>query len=144
MSAAQDADTLNGTAAFAAGGTGVEAASFTAVEADDDTPPAAACSVAYHVDSAWAGGFTATVTLKNTGPATITGWTLGWTFPGSQRITNGWNATVVQSGAAVTARDSGWNGTLAPGATASFGFQAGYSGSNDAPSGFTLGGAACG
>ncbi|WP_371477363.1 glycoside hydrolase family 9 protein [Kitasatospora sp. NBC_00315] len=144
VSAAQDADTLNGTAAFAAGGTGVEAASFTAVEADDDTPPAAACSVAYHVDSAWAGGFTATVTLKNTGPATITGWTLGWTFPGSQRITNGWNATVVQSGAAVTARDSGWNGTLAPGATASFGFQAGYSGSNDAPSGFTLGGAACG
>ena len=143
LSAAQDPDTANGTAAFAATGPGVEAATFTGVEADDDTPAAAGCAVAYHVDSSWAGGFTATVTLKNTGAAPIAGWTLGWTFPGSQRISNGWNATVVQSGASVTARDAGWNGTLAPGASAGFGFQALYSGANDAPTTFTLGGTPC-
>ena len=144
LAAAQDADTVNGTAAFAATGAGVDGASFTAAEADDDTPASAACSVGYHLDSSWAGGFTATVTLKNTGRSPIAGWTLGWTFPGSQQISNGWNATVVQTGAAVTARDGGWNGTVAPGASASFGFQATYSGSNAAPAQFTVNGALCG
>ncbi|MFC8454655.1 glycoside hydrolase family 9 protein [Kitasatospora sp. NPDC057223] len=143
ISAAQDTDTAAGTAAFAATGAGADGATFSATEADDDTPAAAACSVAYHVDSAWAGGFTATVTLKNTGQSPIPGWTLGWTFPGNQKITSGWNATVVQSGAAVTAKDSGWNGTVAPGATAGFGFQATFTGANTAPAQFTVNGAAC-
>ncbi|GJF27883.1 endoglucanase [Kitasatospora sp. NE20-6] len=144
VSAAQDADTANGTAAFSAGGTGVEAAAFTATEADDDTaPPAGVCNVAYKVDNAWGNGFTATVTVKNTGTAQIAGWTLKWTYPGNQAITNAWNATVTQSGAAVTAKDAGWNGTLAPGGTASFGFQGTYSGSNTLPTQFTVNGAAC-
>ncbi|MEV7181300.1 glycoside hydrolase family 9 protein [Kitasatospora sp. NPDC093679] len=144
VSAAQDADTANGSAVFTAGGTGVEAGAFTATEADDDTaPPAAPCTVAYKVDNAWGTGFTATVTVKNTGTTTVNGWTAGWTYPGDQRITNAWNATVTQTGAAVTAKDAGWNGTLAPGATASFGFQGTYSGSNTPPARFTLNGAAC-
>ncbi|MFC9330047.1 glycoside hydrolase family 9 protein [Kitasatospora sp. NPDC057015] len=143
LAAAQDADTANGTAAFTLTGQGANGASLTATEVDDDTPAAAACSVTYHVDSAWAGGFTATVTLKNTGTAALQGWTLGWAFPGDQRISNAWNATATQSGSAVTARDIGWNGAVAPGGTASFGFQAGFSGSNTAPSQFTLNGAAC-
>ncbi|MEU2628878.1 glycoside hydrolase family 9 protein [Kitasatospora sp. NPDC007106] len=144
VSAAQDADTANGSAVFTAGGTGVEAGAFTATEADDDTaPPTAPCTVAYKVDNAWGTGFTATVTVKNTGTTTVNGWTAGWTYPGDQRITNAWNATVTQTGAAVTAKDAGWNGTLAPGATASFGFQGTYSGSNTLPGQFTLNGAAC-
>ncbi|GAA1192368.1 endoglucanase [Kitasatospora gansuensis] len=144
LSAAQDADTLAGSATFSAGGSGVTAAAFTATEADDDSaPPTASCSVAYKVDNSWGNGFTATVTVKNTGTSTISGWTLGWSFAGDQKVSNAWNATVTQSGSAVTARDSGWNGTLAPGATASFGFQATYSGTNAAPSPFTLNGAVC-
>ncbi|WP_329485137.1 glycoside hydrolase family 9 protein [Kitasatospora sp. NBC_01246] len=144
LTAAQDADALAGGAVFRVGGTGVTAATFTATEADDDTaPPTASCSVAYRVDSSWGNGFTATVTVRNTGTSTISGWTLGWDFTGDQRITTAWNATVSQSGGSVTARDAGWNGTLAPGATAGLGFQAGYSGSNAAPTGFTLNGAAC-
>ncbi|MEV6212072.1 glycoside hydrolase family 9 protein [Kitasatospora sp. NPDC051914] len=144
VAAAQDADTAGGTAAFTAGGTGVEAAAFTATEADDDTaPPTAACTVAYKVENAWGTGFTATVTVKNTGTTQVAGWTLGWTYPGNQKITNAWNATVTQTGAAVTAKDAGWNGTLAPGASAAFGFQGTYSGSNPVPTAFTLNGAAC-
>ncbi|WP_354637748.1 glycoside hydrolase family 9 protein [Kitasatospora camelliae] len=145
VSAAQDGDAANGGAVFTASGTGVRGGSFTATEADDDTaPPAASCSVGYRVDRAWTGGFTATVTVRNTGSSAVSGWTLTWSFPGDQRITNAWNATVAQSGAAVTARDGGWNGTLAPGGSASLGFQATYGGDNPAPTAFRLNGTPCG
>ncbi|MFJ9519854.1 glycoside hydrolase family 9 protein [Kitasatospora sp. NPDC101801] len=143
LTAAQDTDSSNGTAAFALTGPGVTGATLTATEADDDAPASAACSVGYRVDSAWSGGFTATVTLKNTGTTPLQGWSLAWSFPGDQRIGNAWNATVVQSGAAVTAKDVGWNGSVAPGATAQFGFQATFSGSNPAPARFTVNGSVC-
>ncbi|MFK0191541.1 glycoside hydrolase family 6 protein [Kitasatospora sp. NPDC090308] len=107
-------------------------------------PPAgnAACSIAYRANS-WAGGFTADVTVKNTGSAAISGWTLGWTFPGDQKVTSAWNARVTQSGAAVTATDLGYNGTLAAGASTAFGLQATYGSNNTTPTAFTLNGTAC-
>ncbi|MFE9406543.1 glycoside hydrolase family 9 protein [Streptomyces sp. NPDC006530] len=143
VSAAQDADAVSGRATFTVGGPAVRAATFTATEADDDATSGTSCSVTYRIDSAWNDGFTATVTVKNTGASAISGWTLGWSFAGNQRISGAWNATVTQSGTAVTAKDAGWNGTLTPGGSASFGFQAGYSGTNAAPTAFTLNGAAC-
>ncbi|MBV6702497.1 glycoside hydrolase family 9 protein [Kitasatospora aureofaciens] len=144
LSATKDADKAAGGAVFSVGGPGVQAATFSATVADDvPVPPTGSCSVAYKVDSTWSNGFTATVTVTNTGTSTVPGWTLGWSFAGDQRISNAWNATVAQSGSAVTARDSGWNGTLPPGASASFGFQATYSTANPAPARFTLNGAAC-
>ncbi|KAB8145973.1 glycoside hydrolase [Chloroflexia bacterium SDU3-3] len=102
----------------------------------------ASCQVSYVVNQ-WNTGFTANVTIKNTGSSTVSGWTLAWTFPNSQQVTNAWNTTLTQSGASVTAKDAGWNGTIAPGGTSNFGFQANYSGSNATPSNFTLNGAAC-
>ena len=105
-------------------------------------PGGATCRVAYQADS-WSNGFTAAVTVTNTGAAAINGWTLQWTWPGNQRVTNGWNATVSQSGADVSARNAAWNATIAAGQNVSFGFQATYSGSNTAPTRFLLNGAAC-
>lgn len=142
VSAAQDADTSSGTATFTAGGPGVQPAAFTATEADDDTA-AATCAVTYRIDNSWGNGFTATVSVRNTGTSAVSGWTLGWSFTGDQRIGNAWNATVSQSGSTVTARDAGWNATLEPGGSASFGFQATYSGTNAPPARFTLGGSVC-
>jgi endoglucanase len=101
------------------------------------------CSVAYRVDNQWNNGFTATVTVTNRGPGTVSGWTLTFAFAGDQRVSNAWNATATQSGNTVTVRDGGWNGTLPAGGTASFGFQAGYSGTNAAPAAFKLNGTAC-
>ncbi|KOV31541.1 endoglucanase [Streptomyces sp. XY431] len=118
-------------------------AAFAAERRTGPTQPAASCSVSYRVDSAWSGGFTATVTVRNTGTAAVSGWTLGWSFPGDQRISTGWNATVTQSGRTVSARDAGWNAGLAAGASTSLGFQATYSGANPAPARFTLNGADC-
>ncbi|GJF28017.1 hypothetical protein KNE206_07170 [Kitasatospora sp. NE20-6] len=102
----------------------------------------AACSVAYRANS-WTGGFTADVTVKNTGTSAISGWTLTWTYPGDQKVTSAWNAKVTQSGAAVTATDLGYNGSLAPGASTGFGFQGTYGSNNTTPTAFTLNGAAC-
>ena len=102
----------------------------------------ASCAVVYKANS-WTGGFTADVTVKNTGTTAVNGWTLTWTFPGDQKTTSAWNAKVVQSGASVTATDLGYNGALAPGASTGFGFQATYGSANPAPTAFTLNGAAC-
>ena len=101
-----------------------------------------ACQVSY-VKNEWGGGFTANVTVTNTGTAAINGWTLKWSFPGDQKVTNAWNATVSQSGQAVSAANVSYNGAIAPGGNVQFGFQGTWAGSDTSPSSFTLNGSAC-
>lgn len=109
------------------------------------TPPpggGAACAVKYTANS-WNNGFTADVQITNTGSSAINGWTLNYSLPNGQTVTNAWNATVSQSGSTVTARNVGHNGSIAPGGTASFGYQGTLSGSYSSPTGFSLNGATC-
>jgi endoglucanase len=96
-------------------------------------PPTGTCSAAYHVDNDWGSGFTATVTVTNGGGAAISSWAVSWSFGGNQQVSNAWNASLSQSGTAVTARNAGYNGSVAAGQSTSFGFQASYTGSNSAP-----------
>jgi hypothetical protein len=138
------------------GGTGLGVTSFSAaVNGGGQTSPPptsppptspppgnSACKVTYKTNT-WNTGFTADITVANTGSNPINGWTLTWSFPGNQRVTSAWSATVSQSGAAVTARNMSYNGSLSPGGSASFGFQGTYSGSNGNPSAFALNGSAC-
>lgn len=100
------------------------------------------CQVSYTVSSQWTGGFTANVALTNLGDP-VTGWTLRWSFGAGQTITQAWNATTTQSGAAVTAANASWNGALATGGGTSFGFNGTWNGSNPVPTAFTLNGTAC-
>src|SRR5690606_29266429 len=89
------------------------------------TPPPSgnsSCAVKYTANS-WNNGFTADVQITNTGSSTINGWTLAYSLPSGQQVTNAWNATVNQSGSSVTARNVDHNGTISPGGTASFGYQ---------------------
>ncbi|GAA5073354.1 hypothetical protein HNP84_008559 [Thermocatellispora tengchongensis] len=102
---------------------------------------AVACTVDYQAND-WGTGFTATVKITNNGDP-INGWTLGFAFPGNQRISHGWSATWTQSGANVTARSYDWNGNLATGQSTSIGFNASYSGTNAKPTAFTINGTAC-
>jgi glycosyl hydrolase family 12/cellulose binding protein with CBM2 domain len=90
------------------------------------TPPpgSGACSGTYSVTNSWSGGFQGQVVVKNTGSATLNGWQLGWTFPGSQAISSLWNGSYTQSGANVTVTNAAYDGSLAPGATATVGFTA--------------------
>ena len=55
------------------------------------TPGSGSCQVTYSTQSQWAGGFVASVTIANPGSAAINGWTLAFTFPGDQKITNAWS-----------------------------------------------------
>lgn len=103
---------------------------------------AAGCAVSYTVASQWQGGFGANVTITNLGDP-ITNWTLTWSYGAAQTVTQAWNATVIQAGAAVTARNVSYNGALATNGTASFGFNGSWTGSNPAPTNFAVNGIAC-
>jgi chitodextrinase len=93
----------------------------------------AGCSVAYQVASQWADGFTANVTVTNTGQTATKAWQVKWTWPGNQQVSSMWNATGTQAGASETATNMSYNGALGAGMSTSFGFQASYSGSNGVP-----------
>jgi endoglucanase len=103
---------------------------------------AAGCQVKYAVTGQWAGGFQASVDVTNLGDR-ITGWSLAWTFPSGQQVSQAWNATVTTSGAQATATNASYNATIATSATVSFGFLGSWSGSNTAPTSFVLNGVAC-
>jgi cellulose 1,4-beta-cellobiosidase len=91
------------------------------------------CTAAYSTQNDWGSGFTAAVTVTNNGSTPSSSWQVTWDWGGNQKVTNGWNATVTQSGSAVTARSMSYNGTIAAGASTSFGFQGTYTGTNSAP-----------
>ncbi|RSM48362.1 cellulose 1,4-beta-cellobiosidase [Actinoplanes sp. ATCC 53533] len=103
---------------------------------------AAGCQVTYSVNQ-WSTGFTGNVTVTNLGDPITGGWNLTWAFAGNQRITQGWSATVTQTGQQVNAASPTWANSLATNATANFGFNADYSGTNAAPTTFSLNGTAC-
>ena len=115
-----------------------------AVVALTATPAAAAgCSVDYRVTSEWPGGFTASVTITNH-DAPLNGWRLEFQFPNaSQRVTQGWSATWSQNGQNVTATSMSWNANLGTNQSTSIGFNGAWSGSNPAPTSFSLNGVTC-
>ncbi len=116
--------------------------STTAVAAATRADAAAGCQVKYTVASQWPGGFGAAVDITNLGDP-VSSWTLTFTFSSGQTITQLWNGSVTQAGAAVTVRNAGWNGSLATKGTAGFGFNGSWTGSNPAPASFALNGTAC-
>ncbi|BCB90503.1 cellulase family glycosylhydrolase [Phytohabitans suffuscus] len=103
---------------------------------------AVGCRVTYSAGSQWPGGFTANVGITNLGDP-VNGWSLVWTFPSGQRVTQAWNANVTSSGATVTATNVGYNGAIATNGTVSFGFNGSWSGTNTAPTSFALNGVTC-
>ncbi|HEX6358384.1 cellulase family glycosylhydrolase [Actinophytocola sp.] len=109
-------------------------------------PVTGPCRVTYQTQN-WGGGsgFTGNVTIANTGTTPITGWTLKFTFPGDQRVGQGWNATWTQApgSAAVSAVNMDYNRTIAPNASVGIGFNGTYSGSNAPVTSFTLNDVAC-
>jgi chitodextrinase len=109
-------------------------------------PVTGPCRVTYRAEN-WGGGggFTANVTIANTGTTAVNGWTLKFTFPGNQRIADGWSARWTQApgSAAVTAVNMDYNGTIAPNASVGIGFNGTYSGTNAAVTTFTVNDIAC-
>ncbi len=84
-------------------------------------PPTTGCTAVYKVDNSWSGGFQATVTVTNRGSSPTTGWTVSWTLPKGQAVSQAWNGTLTASGSRVTVKNTAWNGAIAAGASTSFG-----------------------
>ncbi|HEX6472849.1 MAG TPA: cellulose binding domain-containing protein [Streptosporangiaceae bacterium] len=82
------------------------------------------CSVTASVQTQWAGGYVMQVTVTNTGGSTTAGWSVPFTMPSGQQVTNSWNSSLSTSGQSVTARNASFNGALGPNQSASWGFQA--------------------
>ncbi len=99
---------------------------------------ATACSAAYSVQTDWGTGFTAALSVTNTGTTAITGWTVTYSYTGNQTLQSGWDGTWTQSGENVTVANASWNGSLAAGAnTSGIGANFNYSGTNTAPTSVT-------
>ena len=108
------------------------------------TPGAGNYIVVYTIQNDWGSGATVDVKVINNTTTAVDGWTLAWTFPGNQTITNAWNSAYTQNGAAVTVKDAGYNANIpANGGSVNFGFNLNYSSANANPAGFTLNGTAC-
>ncbi|MFJ8532246.1 cellulase family glycosylhydrolase [Streptomyces sp. NPDC093591] len=103
----------------------------------------ATCGVAYRVTNEWPGGFQGEVVIRNTGSSAINGWTLRWTFPDSQRISNLWGGTATQSGAEVSVASASYTATIAPAGSVTLGFTATKGSTNPIPTAYTLNSSAC-
>ncbi|WP_306215935.1 endo-1,4-beta-xylanase [Actinoplanes sp. RD1] len=108
-----------------------------------EEPAPAGCRVSYSVASQWNSGFTAAITITNTGSTAWSGWDLGFSFAAGQTVSQAWNATATQTGTTVALRNASYNATVAPGGSVSLGFNGTHTGANPAPAAFTVGGTAC-
>ncbi|MER6410422.1 cellulose binding domain-containing protein [Streptomyces humidus] len=84
----------------------------------------AGCTATTKLVNSWAGGFTAEVTLTNTTASASTGWRVGWSWPGGQKVTTAWSARLTQSGSSVTGSNVEYNGAIPPSGRTTFGFNA--------------------
>ena len=104
---------------------------------------AASCTVTATKTADSGSTFTESLTIKNTGASAVTGWKLGFAFPGNQKITSGTNSSYHQSGAAVIAHPASGDATIGAGSSVTIGYTASYSGTNSTPAWYALDGIRC-
>ncbi|MFC4535598.1 PQQ-dependent sugar dehydrogenase [Sphaerisporangium dianthi] len=99
------------------------------------TPTAGrACVATYRISNQWTGGFQGEITVRNSGTAAIASWTVAFTFPNGQTISQMWGGRYTQSGSSVTVRNESWNGTVQPSGSTTAGFNGSWTGTNGTPS----------
>jgi hypothetical protein len=115
----------------------------TALTLTQSASAASGCQVSYTANS-WPGGFTASISITNLG-SPLSGWSLGFTLPGNEAVSQGWSATYSQSGQNVTATNVSYNGGLGTNGTAGIGFNGTFTGATfpGNPASFTLNGTTC-
>ncbi|MFY1703878.1 cellulose binding domain-containing protein [Micromonospora sp. WMMA1923] len=79
------------------------------------------CAAAITVDSSWAGGFMATVTVRNPGDRPLHSWRVGWRWSAGERIQTLWGGVAEGTGDTVSVRNATYNATLLPGGSTTFG-----------------------
>jgi len=101
------------------------------------------CHVTYTRNSEWPGNFTAQVVIANTGTSAINGWSLTFTFPGDQKVTNNFNGGFSMSGENATLTNASYNGTIPAGSSITDGFQGTFTSNDASPTSFSVNGTAC-
>jgi cellulose 1,4-beta-cellobiosidase len=100
------------------------------------------CHVGFTVTNAWNTGFQVALSIQNTSTVPLNGWTLSWSFPGSQQISQLWNGAVTQTGTSVSVTNLAYNASIAPGGSYNdAGFTA--NGTSGLPTNFAINGVAC-
>jgi hypothetical protein len=86
--------------------------------------------VSWSVVNSWSDGFQLGFTVTNPAAKPTAGWNVSFSWPGSQSVTQIWNATSTQSGTAVSVANVSYDGAIAAGGSTAFGLL----GSGAAPS----------
>ncbi len=110
------------------------------------TPASSTCAVDYQVVSGWGTGYVAAVTLTDTGPNPINGWSLTFTFPSSgETVSSGWNANWTGNAQNIEATSVDFDANLAPNAgnSVSIGFVGANAGAYMSPAAISLNGTVC-
>ncbi|MEN8906538.1 MAG: glycosyl hydrolase, partial [Clostridiales bacterium] len=86
----------------------------------------------------WSNGATVTVEIINNTSVDKIGWSLNWTFPSNQQITNLWSGKYTQDGSDITVTNEEWNDTILANSSISFGFNMSFAGENIEPTDFNI------
>ncbi|MDG9688890.1 cellulase family glycosylhydrolase [Streptomyces sp. DH17] len=127
----------------AAGNRSARSATVDVTTRDGGGTPGTTCAVTYRVVGEWPGGFQGEIAVRNTGTAPLTPWTLAFTFPDGQTVTNMWGGTATQTGGAVSVTPASYTATVPAGGTVTLGFTAAKGAANTAPASFSVNGTAC-
>jgi len=142
--AAAGAFTVTISGSGSSGGTALTATTTISVTIPPPNTGGGTCHIGYTVTNQWTPGFQVALSIDNKSTTAINGWTLSWTFPNGQTVTQLWNGAVTQSGAVVTVKNLNYNASIpAGGSYKDAGFTGTWSGANGIPTAFTLNGAAC-
>ncbi len=108
----------------------------TAITVDTLGAPLANVEVTFTIANSWEGGYSANIAIKNTGAPAIQGWTLKFTLPAGQTISNMWGATFTATGQQITVKNADYTATIAPGASVTVGLN--VTGPTGTPAGFAV------
>ena len=103
-------------------------------------PASASTTCTVDASNTWADGYVLAVGVNNTGPGTVSGWTVRLNFAEPPGITGSWSAALSTAGNVVTATNVSYNGDIAAGQTASFGLQGTHDGTFSPPTCTVAGG----
>jgi endo-1,4-beta-xylanase len=99
-------------------------------------PPSGSCSASYQMVNTWQGGFQGTMTVK-AGTAAVNGWTVKFTLPSGEAITQLWNGTNTGTTGTITVKNASYNGSIPANGSTTFGFTGSASGTATAPTNIT-------
>jgi cellulase/cellobiase CelA1 len=98
------------------------------------------------ITDGWGNGYVASITVTNSGPNPIDGWTLTFAFPSTgESFGSGWNANWTSTGRNALATSQDWEAHLAAngGNSATIGFVGSNTGAYPSPAAISLNGTVC-